>query len=281
MLLKNKNIILTGAGRGIGREIAKKLSSEGANLALIARTESELRETFEVLNPKNHNTFYITLDISDEEKVMQTFADILLRMGRIDCLINNAGIQAPIGPFQKIILKEWRKNFNINLFGTVNCTYAVINKMIKQKKGKIVNMSGGGSTSPRPNFSAYGVSKTAVVRFTEILAEELKDFNNININAISPGAINTKMLDEVLKEGKKAGKEFLDAVKRKEKGGDDPNLVADLICFLASDISNGISGKLISAKWDPWNDKDFQEFLRTDKDIATLRRIDSKIYYKK
>lgn len=280
MILENKNIIITGAGRGIGREIAKKLSSEGANLALISRTESELIETIGTLNRKNNNTFYHTLDISDEKQVEKSFQEITERMKRIDCLINNAGIQPPIGPFYKANITEWKKNFEINLFGTATCTHAVLNRMIEQKKGKIVNLSGGGSTSPRPNFSAYGVSKSAVVRFTETIAEELKEFN-IDINAISPGAINTKMLDEVIASNENAGNEFLDAIKRKEKGGNDPKIAAELICFLCSDQSDGITGKLISAPWDKWNENNFQQLLRSDKDFATLRRIDNKNFYKK
>ena len=280
MLLKNKNIILTGAGRGIGREIAKKLSSEGANLALISRTESELRETFEILIPQNKNSFYLALDISDEEKVIQSFKEIHERMNRIDCLINNAGIQLPIGPFYKTNLEDWENNFNVNLFGSVNCTYAVLKEMIEQRKGKIINMSGGGSTSSRPNFSAYGVSKTAIVRFTETIAEELQEFN-IDVNAVSPGAINTKMLTEVLNANESAGNEYQEAIKRKEKGGNNPAFAADLICFLCSNLSDGITGKLISAPWDKWNEKEFQELLRNDKDFGTLRRIDNKTFYKK
>jgi NAD(P)-dependent dehydrogenase (short-subunit alcohol dehydrogenase family) len=280
MLLKNKNIILTGAGRGIGREIAKKLSSEGANLVLIARTESELIETLEILNSKNNSTFYIPLDISNEEKVIKSFGEILKRVKTVDCLINNAGVQPPIGPFNKINLSEWKQNININLFGTVNCTYAVMNKMIEGKKGKIINMAGGGSTSPRPNFSAYSVSKTAIVRFTETIARELKEFN-IDVNAVSPGAINTGMNEEVIKANENAGDEYYEALNRKQEGGNNPAHAAELIYYLCSDLSDGITGKLISAQWDPWNDKCFRELLRTDKDIATLRRIDNKTYFNK
>lgn len=278
--MKNKNVVLTGGGRGIGREIAKKLSSYGANLALLARTESELRETYDIINEVNSRTFYRTLDISDAVTVRSVFNDILDRMGRIDCLINNAGIQSPIGEFSEVNSEEWQRNFNVNLFGTTNCTFAVLKKMILQKKGKIINMSGGGSTSPRTNFSAYAVSKTAVVRFTETLAEEVRKYN-IDVNTIAPGAINTRMLDEVISAGESAGKEFGGALKRKEEGGDSFSRVADLVSFLVSDLSDGITGKLISAKWDDWESKEFQTLARNEKDFATLRRIDNKTFFKK
>jgi 3-oxoacyl-[acyl-carrier protein] reductase len=222
----------------------------------------------------------MSLDISREDQVMQSFNEIIHRMNGVDCLINNAGVQPPIGQFHNTVLKDWKKNFDINLFGTVNCTFAVINKMIMQKKGKIINMSGGGSTSSRPNFSAYAAAKTAVVRFTETIAEELREYN-IDVNAVSPGAINTNMLDEVIAADINAGNELFEAINRKENGGNDPGLAADLICFLCSDLSGGITGKLISAPWDKWNEKEFQELLRTNKDLAVLRRIDNKTFFKK
>jgi NAD(P)-dependent dehydrogenase (short-subunit alcohol dehydrogenase family) len=152
--------------------------------------------------------------------------------------------------------------------------------MINIKKGKIINLSGGGSTSPRPNFSAYAVAKTGIVRFTENLAEEVKEFN-IDVNAIAPGAINTKMLEDVLHAENLAGIEYDEAVKRKKTGGNNPELAADLICFLASGLSDGITGKLISAPWDPWKENSYQNELRNNKDVAVLRRIDNKNFYKK
>lgn len=279
-MLKDKNIILTGAGRGIGRGLALRLASEGANLVLVARTESELRGTYEILTNINENAFFLCIDISDEEEVLKGFAEIINRMVRIDCLINNAGIQPPIGQFHKTKLFEWKRNCFVNLFGTVNCTYAVINQMISQKKGKIINFSGGGSTSARPNFSAYGVSKTAILRFTETIAEELKEYK-IDVNAVAPGAINTKMLDEVIAAEESAGNEYFDALKRKSDGGNSQEFVNDLVCFLASEKSDGITGKLISAPWDPWQNEEFQNLLRIDKDFATLRRIDNKTFFKK
>ncbi len=281
MLLKNKNIILTGAGRGIGRIIAQKCDLEGANLALIDIIKENLVETQNLLRNQNKHFFFKVLDISLEDSVNKNFEEIIDRFdGKIDVLINNAGVQGPIGEFSSNNISEWKRNIEINLFGTAHCTQAVLPYMIKRKYGKIINLSGGGSTSPRPNFTAYGVSKTAIVRFTETLAEELKPYN-IDINSISPGAINTKMLDEVLNKKDKAGKEYNEALKRKKSGGNNPEFVADLICFLSSHLSDGITGKLISAIWDPWQDPEFQNILKRNKDIATLRRIDNKFFIKK
>lgn len=280
MTYENKNIILTGGGRGIGREIAKKLSTEQANIVLISRTERELKETYSLIKDKSPSSFYLTLDISNKNDVQTAFEKITKRFERIDCLINNAGIQAPIGNFYLNDLDKWKMNIEINLLGAVYFTYYAVQSMMNQKKGKIINFSGGGSTSPRPAFSSYAVAKTGIVRFTETIAEELREFK-IDANAIAPGAINTGMLEEVLESGEIAGKEYIDAILRKEKGGNSPELVTELVSFLCSDESDGITGKLISAPWDPWKTLEFQNLLKTDKDLATLRRIDNKTFYKK
>jgi NAD(P)-dependent dehydrogenase (short-subunit alcohol dehydrogenase family) len=279
-MLKNKKVIITGAGRGIGRVISERFAREGASLVLISRTESELKETLEIIKPYSPDSFYYVADISNEAIVKAAVKSIKSKCGSIDILVNNAGVQSPIGPFYKNNLDEWKRNIEINLFGTLNLTWYILPQMIENKKGKIINLSGGGSTSARPNFSAYAVAKTGIVRFTENLAEEVRDFN-IDVNAVAPGAVNTKMLEEVLKAKNLAGIEFSEAMTRKEKGGNDPNLAADLICFLASGLSDGISGKLISAPWDPWKDESYQNELRNNKDVAVLRRIDNKNFYKK
>ncbi len=280
MKLENKNIVITGAGRGIGREVALRCAKEGGNIAAIARTETELTETIEIIKSYNTNSFYLTSDISNKDSVVKTFNEIAHRFNRIDCLINNAGIQSPIGPFNLSDMDKWKYNIEVNLMGTVYCTLEAMKSMMVSRSGKIINFSGGGSTGIRPNFSAYAVAKTSIVKFTETIAAELRDYN-IFVNAVAPGAINTKMLDEVIESGELSGKEYSVALKRKEQGGTNPGIVADLICFLLSNDSDGITGKLISAPWDPWQQKEFQELLKSDKDISTLRRIDNKYFYKK
>lgn len=219
-------------------------------------------------------------DIASLDDVKKAASSARRECGPIDVLVNNAGVQPPIGPFINSDINEWKRNIEINLFGAAHVLTCVLPDMVSRKKGKVINLSGGGSTSPRPNFSAYAASKTALVRLTEILAYELVEYN-IDVNAISPGAVNTKMLDDVLSAGTLAGKEAAEAEKRKNTGGDDPSIAADLVCFLASDESNGITGKLISARWDPWQEESFRARLRTDKDFATLRRIDDKNYEKR
>jgi len=146
--------------------------------------------------------------------------------------------------------------------------------MKKNKYGKIINLSGGGATAPLPFISAYAASKAAVVRLTETLAGECKDYN-IDINAVAPGALNTRLLEEVLSAGPaKVGDDFYArALKQKASGGAPLELGAELCVFLASSQSDGISGRLISAQWDPWRRLDDYRAELAAGDIYTLRRI--------
>jgi len=282
MLLEGKNIVLTGAGKGIGAALAVKLASEGANICLVSRNESDLQSVLAEINSKfDTNSSYVLCDVSNPIMVSEAIKAINLIFNEdIHILINNAGIQNPIGEFIDNDIEDWAKNIETNLFSMVYLCKGIIPSMTKNKRGKIINFSGGGSTSVRPNFSAYSVAKIGIVKFTETLAHELAKYN-IEVNAVSPGAINTQMLDEVLVSGEKAGKEFEAATLRKQKGGNDMKDILNLVTFLCSEDSNGISGKLISAPWDAWNTNEYQQSLRIDKDLATLRRIDNKTFFKK
>lgn len=279
-LLINKNIVLTGAGGGIGKVIAKRLADEGAAIALVDIDKSSVEQLFNEIVPISRSSSYFICNLADRAEVKNLSEELINRYRRIDVLINNAGIQRPIGPFYTNDLDEWIHNIEVNLFGAVYLTKFLLPQMIHHKRGKIINLSGGGATSPRPNFSAYAVAKTAIVKFSEELAVELKDFN-IDVNAISPGAINTGMLEEVIEAGELAGNELLSSLERKQKGGNDPNLAAELVCFLASDLSDGITGKLISAPWDDWKNPDFIASLKKNSNLATLRRIDNKYFQEK
>jgi NAD(P)-dependent dehydrogenase (short-subunit alcohol dehydrogenase family) len=280
MKLSNKFIILTGASGGIGRILSKSIAINGGIVAMLSNEESELKKVFKEVKKHSPNSLYYSTDITDSNSVKDAIRYVNKTFPKIDVLINCAGIQNPIGLFYTNSFDLWKKNVETNLIGSICVISEVAKIMVEQRFGKIINFSGGGSTSSRPNFSAYAVSKTGIVRFTEILADELKEFN-IDVNAVAPGAINTRMLDEVISANQLAGEELIAALKRKNIGGDNPENVAELICFLGSSDSDGITGKLISAQWDDWKSENFQNELKHNKDIATLRRIDYKYYTKK
>jgi 3-oxoacyl-[acyl-carrier protein] reductase len=179
-----------------------------------------------------------------------------------------------MGPTETVSLDEWRRAIDINLFGVLLPCRAVIPHFKKTSRGKIVVLSGGGATNPLPNISSYAASKAAVVRLMETLAEELKPFH-VDVNAIAPGALATRLVDEVLAAGPdKVGAAFFEKNKTwKEKGAVPLDLGASLAVYLASPESDGITGKLISAQWDPW--KDLQQYREdlAKSDIYCLRRI--------
>ena len=189
-------------------------------------------------------------------------------------MINNAGVYGPKGKIETIEWNEWIKAIEINLYGSILMTIAILPHFKKQQYGKIIQLSGGGATNPLPYISSYAVSKTAIVRYAETLAEEVRE-KNIDVNCIAPGALNTKMLDEILKAGPElVGKTFFErSLKQKKYGGTSLQKGADLALFLASNASDGITGKIISAVWDNW--KDWPQHLDelTKSDIYTLRRI--------
>jgi 3-oxoacyl-[acyl-carrier protein] reductase len=194
--------------------------------------------------------------------------------GRIDVLVNNAGVYGPLGPLDEIDWAAWSEAVAINLLGTVYACRRVLPVMKRQRYGKIINVSGGGATSPLPRITAYAATKAAVVRFTESLALELRD-HRIDVNAIAPGALATRLLDEVIAAGPDAvGADFhARMVKTKADGGTPLARGAELVVFLGSAASDGISGRLISAVWDPWRELPSHRADLDAGDVYTLRRI--------
>jgi len=275
--LEGRTAIITGANQGLGRVLAEKFVEEGANLAICARDPAKLNETHQVLRGKiarGQRVVSMPADVSKAEDV-EAFVDLALtRNNKIDILINNAGIYGPMGPLEEVDIDEWIRAMDINLMGTVRMCRALLPHFKQNKYGKIINLSGGGATAPLPRFSAYAASKAAVVRLTETLAEETKAFG-IDVNAIAPGALNTRLLDEVLESGPdKVGEDFYQkALKQKENGGAPLESGARLAVFLAAPDSDGITGRLLSAVWDPWQDLPSHRDELTQSDIYTLRRI--------
>jgi NAD(P)-dependent dehydrogenase (short-subunit alcohol dehydrogenase family) len=274
--LKGRNAIITGASQGLGKAIAEHFIRAGANVLLCARSQSELSKTQEELAklaPEQKVLAHVC-DVSDESQVNATVDYALREFGSVDVLVANAGIYGPMGPTETVDLQEWRRALDINLFGVLLPTRALIPHFKKRKSGKIVVISGGGATNPLPNISAYAASKAAVVRLMETLAEELKPFH-IDVNAIAPGALATRLVDEVIAAGpEKVGAAFFEKNKQwKENGATPLDLGASLAVQLASPASDGITGKLISAQWDPWRDLAQHREDLAKSDIYCLRRI--------
>ena len=276
MKLKKLNALITGGSQGLGKTIAEHFLREGANIVLCARSERDLSATRDELAQKfpAQKVSAKTCDVSDETQVNELVAFALRELGSLDALVLNAGVYGPMGPTESVSLDEWRQAIDINLFGVLLPSRAVIPNFKKAGRGKIVVLSGGGATNPLPNISSYAASKAAVVRLMETLAEELKPFH-VDVNAIAPGALATRLVDEVLAAGPdKVGAAFFAKNKGwKEKGAVPLELGASLAVYLASAESNGITGKLISAQWDPWKDLQTHREELAKSDIYCLRRI--------
>jgi NAD(P)-dependent dehydrogenase (short-subunit alcohol dehydrogenase family) len=277
MKLDHLVTVVTGASQGLGKAIAREFVLEGAHVALCARDEKLINAAaadLKGLARADQILFGATCDVSVEKDVERFFDEVRRRIGPVNVLVNNAGVYGPKGESEKVDFQEWARAIEINLHGTFLPCRCAIRQMKELRRGKIINLSGGGATAPLPRISAYAASKAAVVRLTETLAEELRDFA-IDANAIAPGALNTRLLEEILKAGPDAvGKQFYQkSLKQRDSGGVPLEKAARLCVYLASELSDGISGKLISAQWDPWeNLHAFQEQL-ANSDIYTLRRI--------
>jgi len=279
MKLKNLNALITGGSQGLGKAIAEHFLREGANIVLCARSEKDLSATRDELAKKfpTQKVSAKTCDVANEAQVNELIAFALKELGSLNALVLNAGVYGPMGPTESVSLDEWRRAIDINLFGVLLPCRAAIPHFKKLNRGKIVILSGGGATNPLPNISSYAASKAAVVRLGETLAEELKPFH-VDVNMIAPGALATRLVDEVLAAGpEKVGAAFFEKNKGwKEKGAVPLELGASLAVYLASAESDGITGKLISAQWDPWADlQQYREELAKS-DIYCLRRITPK-----
>ncbi len=276
-ILAGKRVLITGASRGLGREIAHAMWCAGATLLLAARSAEALRELATELAAGargGQQVATVAVDLASPADVARLVEHARRTWDRLDVLVNNAAIVGPIGRAWENDWQAWQTALQVNLLAPVELCRALVPWMIKRGGGRIVNLSGGGATSPRPSFSAYATSKAALVRFSEVLAEEVQDAN-IQVNCIAPGAMNTAMNQAVLAAGpdKVGAVEYERARTLADKNGPLPAQAADLAVFLASPASDRITGKLISAVWDPWRNLGEHAHELQRSDIYTLRRI--------
>lgn len=282
MSLKGKVAVITGSNRGLGLEIAKTFVEAKISLIiLIAREHETLNKATEKLKldydlEPHQNIVYFPLDISDASRV-QTFVLFVKKYSdKIDILINNASVFGPIGLFEDVDFLEWEHTTLVNFIGTARLTKALLPLIKKSSNGKIINIAGGGATKPYNCLSGYASSKAALVRFTEEIAMELIRYN-IDVNSIAPGPLNTRFIDNMINAGEHIlGNELMEKMKFIKKNGGTPFDKASTLClFLTTEASKGISGKLISARYDSWKDFPLIKNQLMNTDIFTMRRIDN------
>ena len=249
--LTNAGVLITGAGRGIGKRLALGFATAGNRVALLARSKAELDLAHLEIEHAGGNALRIRADVTDFEQVSAAVDRMRVHYGEVDVLICAAAVPGPIGPFADQSPKAWIDTIQTNLLGVMNACRAVLPHMVARRAGKIVVLSGPGAANARPNLSAYAASQAAVVRLVETIAEENRE-HNVQINCMGPGGTYTSMTDEILRAGERAGwKETEEALEIRQTGGVAPEKQIQLALFLASEPSNHISGKLIHAS-DDW-----------------------------
>ena len=275
--LAGRAALITGASQGLGFAIARQFLAEGADVAICARDEAKLEEARAALSSEfgaDRRVLARAADVSVEADAFGVVREALDAFPHLQVLVNNAGVYGPMGPIEDVDWTAWIKALEVNLLGSVLMCRALVPHFKQRGYGKIVQVSGGGATNPLPNLSAYAASKAAVVRFAETLAGELRPWH-VDVNSVAPGALNTRLLAEVLAAGPAAvGDAFYERSRRQQTDGGTPLEKGAALCaFLASAESDGITGRLISAVWDPWPELSERRADLDGSDIYTLRRI--------
>jgi NAD(P)-dependent dehydrogenase (short-subunit alcohol dehydrogenase family) len=225
MKLEDKIALITGAGRGIGKAVALDYAREGAKLAICARTRSEIEETAREIQAAGAECFALECDVSQEEPVLRLIGDVEKRFGRIDVLVNNAGVMTRPTPITELEIRKWDYTIAVNLRGPFLVTRAVLPIMMRRKSGSIINVSSSIGRSAYANFAAYAASKWGLEGFTQTVAAEVRG-RNIRVNSVEPGYVATKLTGY---------------------SGSSPESVTDVFVFLGSDESRNITGKQLSS----------------------------------
>lgn len=272
MLTNDRVCLIVGAAGAIGEAISRRLSHDSASLALTYR--SERPDWCASVSPETQSKQKLyRLDITDFSEVENVVRQVEKDFAYIDAVINCAGVIGPIGRLEDTDPQEWSCALQINLCGAVNVARAVIPALRRRGHGKMIFFSGGGAAYGRPFFTAYSSAKAGLVRFVESLAEELEG-TNIQVNAIAPGPVRSQMWDQMRLAGEAGGPKLLAELEQMEKtGGASADRAAELTAFLVSDRSNRISGKLISALWDDWNNIESKLDRLSNSEAWTLRRM--------
>jgi NAD(P)-dependent dehydrogenase (short-subunit alcohol dehydrogenase family) len=269
---EDRRVLVTGGSLGIGLAVSAELARRGARLIVAARHAEAIDAALGELDGGGHTG--LVLDVSDEHAWSQAAAQIDAG-GELHGLVTAAGILGPIGALEELPVAELTRAIGVNLIGTMLALRFALPRL-RAGGGRAVTFSGGGASSPLPRYDAYAASKAAVVRLTENVAAA----GGIEVNCVAPGFVSTRMHDQTLSAGPDAaGARYYERTRAElAEGGFPAAEAAELVCFLLSDQARGISGRLLSAQWDPWREEEFRARLRTDDSLATLRRIDEQFF---
>jgi NAD(P)-dependent dehydrogenase (short-subunit alcohol dehydrogenase family) len=271
--MTQRHALVTGGSKGIGRAVARGLVERGWRVTLLARDAAALEATRADLPGDGHEA--LSLDVADES----AWEAVSSTLGDLQGLVCAAAVLGPIGPIGSYSGEEFLRTLEVNVLGTLNAIKTCLPKL-RENQGAIVTFSGGGATAPLHRFDAYAASKVAIARLTENMAADLSEVG-VRINCVAPGFVATDIHKSTLAAGRElVGTEYFERTLRElDHGGVPASEAADLVCtLLEDDTSPPLTGKLISAQWDPWREPDFRGRAAATADLATLRRIDDMLF---
>jgi NAD(P)-dependent dehydrogenase (short-subunit alcohol dehydrogenase family) len=250
-----KSIVITGASSGFGAAFARALAEDGHNLFICARRMDRLAEV-----AAGHPTIsYAHCDVSQEAQVKNFYRKVGEGTRSLDAVIHCAGILGPLGTFDAVTGEQWMTTLTINVMGAYFIAKHALPIMRPEQRPRLLILSGGGAFDPMPNVSAYGASKAAIVRLVETLAVELKP-RNIAVNAVAPGFAPTEVHTATLAAGRQRGGEHFDrTVERMSNWDNSMDVPVDCIRYMLTDAAANLTGKTISARFDPWGEPEFDE----------------------
>ena len=266
--LKDKSILITGAGRGIGKRLALGFAQAGARVGLLARTKAELDLAHLEIEHSGGVAMRLRADVREYEEMAGAVELMAVQFGPPNVLVCAAGVLGPVGPLADADPGGWREAVETNLLGAFHACRAVLPSMRERRSGKILLLVDTGAEAGRPTLAAYAATKTALVRMAESLAEEVRE-DNIQVNCMNPGSAYTSMTDEILSASGVSDRDRAEALKVRTNSGTAPEKQIQLAVFLASDRSNHISGKLIHIG-DDWKRL---ESAALSHEAFTLRRL--------
>lgn len=248
--LGGKIALVTGASRGLGQAFAIGLARAGMSLALTARTAADLEQTLALVKAEGVQSIAITADVSDSRAVLAMVESTEQELGCIDLLVNNAGVSEPFGPTWETDPDEWWRCQEVNVRGTFLCCHEVLRRMVPRQRGRIINVASGVGTRPVAYMSAYGTSKTSIIRLSEVLAAEAQRFG-ISVFSISPGSVRTAMAEQILaNNGAMKWFGWLEDLYQKGQNV-TPQPATQLVLYLASGAADHLSGRFFGVAEDP------------------------------
>ena len=263
--------LITGGGRGLGRAFAVALARNGLDVAVASRNAEELNATVALLRAEKARCVAIPADVTNDAAVREMVSITQQQLGSISLLVNAAGVGAPFGPTWETDSDEWWRNVEVNLKGTMLCCKAVVTDMIARREGRIINVASGAGTVSIPYMSAYVTSKAAVIRFTEVLADEVRQYG-VSVFAIQPGTVRTAMSEELMQS--ESGKRWLPWFKKIfDENRDDSSLPGEnLVLYLASGKADVLSGRFFAAPAAPDNVLDqVDQILKDNRNVLRIR----------